>query len=90
MDELRAQANAVVEQGKIAVLGSGDAGAQFVVAVPEGIEVNAGEVVGELASRVGGGGGGPADFAQGGGPDSEKLDDALDDAEEILQSVANV
>ncbi|MDS0282363.1 alanine--tRNA ligase [Haloarcula onubensis] len=90
MDELRAQANAVVEQGQIAVLGSGAAGAQFVVAVPEGVDVDAGEVVGELAGRVGGGGGGPADFAQGGGPDSEKLDDALDEADEILQSVANV
>jgi alanyl-tRNA synthetase len=90
MDELRAQANAVVEQGQIAVLGSGEAGAQFVVAVPDGVEVDAGEVVGELAGRVGGGGGGPSDFAQGGGPDGDKLDDALDDAEAILQSVANV
>ncbi|WP_262178849.1 alanine--tRNA ligase [Haloarcula laminariae] len=90
MDELRAQANAVVEQGRIAVLGSGADGAQFVVAVPEGVEVDAGEVVGELAGRVGGGGGGPADFAQGGGPDGGKLDDALDDAEDILHSVANV
>ncbi|PSP85982.1 alanine--tRNA ligase [Halobacteriales archaeon QS_6_64_34] len=90
MDELRAQANALVEQGRIAVLGSGAEGAQFVVAVPEDIEVDAGEVVGELAGRVGGGGGGPADFAQGGGPDGEKLDDALDEAEAILQSVANV
>jgi alanyl-tRNA synthetase len=90
MDELRAQANAVVEQGQIAVLGSGADGAQFVVAVPDDVEVDAGEVVGELAGRVGGGGGGPADFAQGGGPDGEALDDALDDAEEILQSVANV
>ncbi|WP_324664754.1 alanine--tRNA ligase [Haloarcula sediminis] len=89
MDELRAQANAVVEQGQIAVLGSGADGAQFVVAVPEGVEVDAGEVVGELAGRVGGGGGGPADFAQGGGPDGDKLDGALDDAEDILQSVAN-
>jgi len=90
MDELRAQANAVVEQGKIAVLGSGAAGAQFVVAVPEGVEVDAGEVVGELASRVGGGGGGPSDFAQGGGPESGNVDDALAEAEAILQSVANV
>jgi alanyl-tRNA synthetase len=90
MDELRAQANALVEQGQIAVLGSGADGAQFVVAVPEGVEVDAGEVVGELAGRVGGGGGGPSDFAQGGGPDGDALDDALDDAEEILQSVANV
>jgi len=90
MDELRAQANAVVEQGQIAVLGSGADGAQFVVAVPEDVEVDAGDVVGELATRVGGGGGGPSDFAQGGGPDGDALDDALDDAEEILQSVANV
>ncbi|GGN99544.1 alanine--tRNA ligase [Haloarcula pellucida] len=90
MDELRAQANALVEKGQIAVLGSGRDGAQFVVAVPDGVDVDAGEVVGELAGRVGGGGGGPADFAQGGGPDGDALDDALDDAAEILQSVANV
>jgi alanyl-tRNA synthetase len=90
MDELRAQANALVEQGQIAVLGSGADGAQFVVAVPEDVDVDAGEVVGELAGRVGGGGGGPSDFAQGGGPDGEALDDALDDAGEILRSVANV
>ncbi|MBX0295570.1 alanine--tRNA ligase [Haloarcula nitratireducens] len=89
MDELRAQANAVVEQGDIAVLGSGRDGAQFVVAVPEGVDVDAGAVVGELAGRVGGGGGGPADFAQGGGPDADALDEALDDAAEILRSVAN-
>ncbi|MFC6863537.1 alanine--tRNA ligase [Halomicroarcula sp. GCM10025817] len=90
MDELRAQANAVTEQGKIAVLGSGLDGAQFVVSVPEGVDVDAGEVVGELARRVGGGGGGPPDFAQGGGPDADALDDALEDAPEVLRSVANV
>ncbi|MFC3477790.1 alanine--tRNA ligase [Halobacterium litoreum] len=89
MEELRATANALVESGKIAVVGSGADGAQFVVAVPDGVPVNAGEVVGELAGRVGGGGGGPADFAQGGGPDAEQLDDALDDAPEILQTVAS-
>ncbi len=64
MDELRAQANAIVEQGNIAVLGSGLDGAQFVVSVPDGVDVDAGEVVGELAGRVGGGGGGPPDFAR--------------------------
>ncbi|WP_135305741.1 alanine--tRNA ligase [Haloarcula amylovorans] len=89
MDELRAQANAIVEQGDIAVLGSGRDGAQFVVAVPDGVDVDAGAVVGELAGRVGGGGGGPSDFAQGGGPDGDALDDALDDAGEILRSIAN-
>jgi alanyl-tRNA synthetase len=89
MDELRATANALAEEGKIAVVGSGREGAQFVVATPEGSSVNAGEVVGELAAMVGGGGGGPPDFAQGGGPDTEALDDALEAAPEILRQVAN-
>ncbi|WP_256295880.1 alanine--tRNA ligase [Haloarchaeobius salinus] len=87
MDELRATANALVEEGKIAVLGSGLDGAQFVVAVPDGSEVNAGAVVSQLASKVGGGGGGPPDFAQGGGPDTDELDDALDDAPDVLRAV---
>jgi alanyl-tRNA synthetase len=90
MDELRATANALVGDGKIAVLGSGVDGAQFVVAVPEDCPVNAGEVVGELATRVGGGGGGPPDFAQGGGPDSSELETALDDAPDILRQFMSV
>src|SRR6056297_549071 len=87
MDELRATANALAEDGKIAVLGSGESGAQFVVAVPDDVGVNAGEVVGELAAKVGGGGGGPADFAQGGGPNVDDLDGALEDAPDVLRQV---
>jgi alanyl-tRNA synthetase len=87
MDELRATANALVEEGKIAVLGSGADGAQFVVAVPDGSSVNAGEVVSRLAAAVGGGGGGPPDFAQGGGPEGDALDDALESAPETLRAV---
>ena len=85
VDELRATANALVEDGKVAVLGSGADGAQFVVAVPESVGLDAGDVVGELAARVGGGGGGPPDFAQGGGPETEQLDSALEAAPEILR-----
>ncbi|MEF8936800.1 MAG: alanine--tRNA ligase [Halovenus sp.] len=85
MDELRATANALVEDGKVAVIGSGVDGAQFVVAVPDGVGIDAGDVVGELAGRVGGGGGGPPDFAQGGGPDGDALEDALAEAPEILR-----
>ncbi|ADD05479.1 alanine--tRNA ligase [Natrialba magadii ATCC 43099] len=87
MDELRATASAIVDEGSIAVLGSGESGATFVVAVPDDVGVNAGEVVGELAARVGGGGGGPPDFAQGGGPNTEDLDDALADAPDVLRQV---
>ncbi|WP_423743706.1 alanine--tRNA ligase (plasmid) [Haladaptatus sp. SPP-AMP-3] len=89
MEELRATANAMAEDGKIAVIGSGADGAQFVVAIPDGSSVNAGSVVGELASFVGGGGGGPADFAQGGGPDADKLDEALESAPDVLKQVEN-
>jgi len=85
MDELRATANALLEEGTVAVLGSGHDGATFVVAVPNGVDINAASVVSELASRVGGGGGGPPDFAQGGGPDVDALDDALEAAPEILR-----
>ena len=87
-DELRATANALVEEGTVAVLGSGVGdSAQFVVGVPDGVGINAGEVVGRLAAEVGGGGGGPPDFAQGGGPDVDALDDALDDAPAVLRAV---
>jgi alanyl-tRNA synthetase len=84
MDELRATANAIVEEGKVAVLGSGTDGARFVVGVPEGVDVDAGEVVSDLAATVGGGGGGPPDFAQGGGPDADRLEEALDSVPDLL------
>ena len=87
-DELRATANAHVDDGKVAVVGSGAGGsASVVVGVPDGVDVNAGQVVSELAGRVGGGGGGPPDFAQGGGPDAAALDDALAAAPDILRSL---
>jgi alanyl-tRNA synthetase len=90
MDELRATANALVEDGSVAVLGSGLDGATFVVAVPEGVDVNAGAVVNELADLVGGGGGGPPDFAQGGGPDTDALDEALEVAPDVLRRLSEV
>ncbi|GAB7094251.1 alanine--tRNA ligase [Halolamina litorea] len=88
-DELQATANALVADGKVAVVGSGaDDSAQIVVGVPDGVGIDAGQVIGELARKVGGGGGGPPDFAQGGGPDVEALDEALEDAVEVLRQQA--
>ncbi|MFB6117385.1 alanine--tRNA ligase [Halosegnis sp.] len=89
IDELRKTANALVDEGQVAVLGSGADGATFVVGVPEGVSLDAGDVVGELAQRVGGGGGGPPNFAQGGGPDVEALDDALAAAPDLLRARLN-
>ena len=88
-DELQATATAIAEGGEVAVVGSAADGAQFVVAVPDGVAIDAGDVVGELAARVGGGGGGPPDFAQGGGPRTEELDAALDEAPDVLRQVLN-
>ena len=87
-EELRATANALVDEGNVVVLGSGTGeSATFVVGVPGEVDADAGQVVSELAGRVGGGGGGPPDFAQGGGPDVSALDDALDDAPDVLAQV---
>ena len=84
-EDLQAMANAIVAEGDVAVLGSGRSGAQFVVAVPDHVALNAGAVVSELADRVGGGGGGPPDFAQGGGPNTDALEDALSAAPDLLR-----
>lgn len=87
IDELRANANAVVKDGSVAVYGSKSGGnAQFVVGVPDDVDINAGAVVSELASRVGGGGGGPPDFAQGGGPNIDHFETALEAAPSILRT----
>jgi len=87
--ELRATANAHVEDGRVAVLGSGlDGSASVVVGIPDEVGVDAGAVVAALAERVGGGGGGPPDFAQGGGPDVDALDDALADAPDVLRTLS--
>ncbi len=85
MDEVRATANAIADGGKIAVIGSGADGAQFVVAVPPNVDVDAGSIVSGLADLVDGGGGGPPDFAQGGGPEAQKLDEALEEAPALLR-----
>jgi alanyl-tRNA synthetase len=86
MDELRKTANALVAEGNVAVIGAGGDTATFVVSVPEGVELNAGEIVDELAREVGGGGGGPPDFAQGGGPQVENLEAALDRVPDLLHA----
>ncbi len=47
--------------------------------------VNSGEIAGEAASVLGGGGSGRPDFAQGGGTRVKKVPDALQKAEEVIK-----
>jgi alanyl-tRNA synthetase len=50
-------------------------------------ELNAGEVISETARIIGGGGGGGKEFAQGGGPDGEKLEEALREGERFIREI---
>ncbi len=83
--ELRATANAITEDGSSAVVvGIHEGSAHVVVATTPSSSLHAGEVVGQLAELVGGGGGGPADFAEGGGPAVDRMDDLLEAVPEVL------
>jgi alanyl-tRNA synthetase len=58
-----------VDEGKVRLVAS--VSADLTGTIP------AGELIGPIAQRVGGRGGGRPDFAQAGGPDAEKIDEAL-------------
>ena len=85
-DALAAAANAIVDAGHIAVVAAAaDDAVEFIIAVPDDVELAAGAVVAEIAPVVGGGGGGPDDFARGGGPDVAAIDDLLAAADRTLR-----
>jgi alanyl-tRNA synthetase len=73
----------------VAVIGSrGEGKVSLVAAVsPDlaGTRVHAGKLVGELARRVGGGGGGRPDFAQAGGKEPDKLPEVLATVEDLVR-----
>ncbi len=50
-------------------------------------KLQAGKIVGELAKRVGGGGGGRPHLATAGGKETGKLDETLRQAPEIIQAM---
>jgi len=74
----------------VVVLGmESDHKATLLVAVTDDVleRVHAGHLVRELAPMVGGRGGGRPNLAQAGGPDADKLDDALRRAPEVLAAL---
>lgn len=84
-EELRQLAFALVKhEGTIALLGSRDAGnaasARIVFARSNDLSHDMNALVREACVTLGGRGGGRADMAQGGGPNVEKLDAAIDAA----------
>jgi alanyl-tRNA synthetase len=74
--ELSTIALAISEKGGVALLASMGETARVVLASGDK-RVNAGEIIGQVCSLLGGKGGGKPTMAQGGGPDAEKLDFAL-------------
>ena len=58
----------------------------FVAMVSPDLNLHAGQLVREVASVVGGGGGGRPDVAQAGGRDASKIDEALAMVEKIVQA----
>ena len=75
----------------VVVLGMESGGkATLLVAVTDDLtdRVRAGDVVRELATTIGGRGGGKPNLAQAGGPDVDKLEEALQKAPETVQEIA--
>jgi len=74
--ELSALASSVAEKGGVALVAGGGDTARVVLASGDP-RVNAGEIIGQVCSLLGGKGGGKPSMAQGGGPDIGQLDLAL-------------
>jgi alanyl-tRNA synthetase len=74
----------------VVVLGSAtDGKVALIVGVTKDLtsKVQAGKVVGAVAQKVGGKGGGRPDLAEAGGTDASALDNALNDAYGIVESL---
>ena len=67
--------------------------AMFVAAVSADLisekHLHAGKIVGEIAKKVGGGGGGRPNFATAGGKDKEKIEEAISDTAEVVRKFLN-
>jgi alanyl-tRNA synthetase len=96
IEELKAVGDALREKAStlVAVLaGEWDDRVGFVVVVTDDLAsrgVHAGKVVGEVAAVTGGKGGGKPTFAQAGGRDPAKVDEALARVGEIVRSALGV
>lgn len=78
MDELIATAAALVKpSGTVAILGGNKDGGKLVVACSQDVEIDCNAILKEAAKIIGGSGGGRKNFAQGGGPLSGNLEEAI-------------
>jgi alanyl-tRNA synthetase len=89
-DDLKHLAQRLVAQERtVALLAAGGEGQKgfFTFARSDDLDVHMGNLVRQACQVIGGGGGGRPAFAQGGGPQGEKTDQALDEAFQSLTEV---
>ena len=86
-EEIRILANKIAESGSsVALLGTSDReGAKLVFARSADLNQHLGKLLSEACLIIGGRGGGRPDLAQGGGPLSDKLEEALSLAERTIR-----
>ncbi len=89
IDEMLKAASLLAEQDCVALLGS-ETGKLVAAVGKSGLAkgVKAGNIIQAAAKLLGGGGGGKPDLAQGGGPNVEKLDEALRAGQEAMRAGA--
>jgi alanyl-tRNA synthetase len=89
IEELLKAAALLAEQDYVALLGS-ETGSLVAAVGQSGLDkgIKAGSIIKAAAKALGGGGGGKPDLAQGGGPNVEKLDEALVAGREAMRAGA--
>jgi alanyl-tRNA synthetase len=83
LDDLIKLAGELIKNEKvIAILGSKG---KIVVARSKDVDIDCREIVKESARSMGGSGGGKSDMAQGGGPNADKIEEAIDLAKKMVK-----
>lgn len=77
----------IARPGTVAIVGSDEGGAKIVMARSADVDVDCRELLRNAMRVVGGSGGGKPDFAQGGGPDASRIEEALDGLVESVEAL---
>jgi alanyl-tRNA synthetase len=84
--ELMALARQLISGKKVAVvLGAKNGTASILIARSPDVELDCGPIAREVSGLIGGSGGGKPDFAQGGGPDAKRTDEAVEAARKLVR-----
>ena len=86
LESVRRLAQAIADGGGIALLGLGGTKAQLIFTRGAGLPYDMGVLLREVVPIVGGRGGGRPELAQGGGPDTTRLAEALEQARRHVSS----